>query len=269
MRGGAKTLFQARAIDMESKGLNRRLTEVSALAKPDARREIKRADGAGPFVLSNENRAAHLHDRVSQALAEADAVRTIAERLGALAVIETPLRVFISGCRPGDGASTMAAALAIDLSDRLGVRTALVDANLKHPSLKRMFPNAAWQPWDPVHGDTQQNAPIERPRLEFRSLANQGTGSLGLDLAERFTNLLGRYAVSVVDAGVARLDARMLQLARPTDPILLVVRYGRTERQELVNTVRALRAANRSVGGVILNDVTDPVRKFLRRLIRR
>ncbi len=251
-------------------GVNRRLSDVTALVKPDARRELKRGDGTDPFLLPSQNRgSSHLHDRVSQALAEADAVRTIAERLGALAVIETPLRVFISGCRPGDGASTLASALAIDLSDRLGIRTALVDANLKHPSLKRMFPNAAWQPWDPVLGGVAQSAPVERPRLEFRSLATQGTGSLGQDLVERFTNLLGGYAVSVVDAGVARLDARMLQLARPKDPILLVVRYGRTERQELVNTVKALLAANRSVAGVILNDATDPVGKFLRRLIRR
>jgi Mrp family chromosome partitioning ATPase len=248
-----------------------RLLERTALLNPAAAQDGQSIDGVEPnFVLTDDASASpHLHDRVSQALAEADAIRTITERLGALAIVETPLRVFISGCRPGDGASTMAAALAIDLSERLGVRTALIDANLKHPSLKRLFPNAAWQPWEPVLNGSPQAPSSEWPRLEFRSLTTTNTGSLGQELVDHFRTLLGGYAVAVVDVGVARLDARMLQLARSADPILLVVRYGRTERQELVNTVRALRAANRSVAGVILNDATDPVRRSLRRLLGR
>jgi len=72
----------------------------------------------------------------------------------------------------------------------------------------------------------------------------------------------------VIDLGVTRLDARMLPLARSTDPILLIVRYGSTERQELATTVSALRAANRAVAGVILNATVDPVAKSIRRLVR-
>jgi len=44
-----------------------------------------------------------------------------------------------------------------------------------------------------------------------------------------------------------------LPLMRPTDPILLVVRYGQTERKELATAAAALRAADRTVAGVILN----------------
>ncbi len=59
----------------------------------------------------------------------------------------------------------------------------------------------------------------------------------------------------------------MLPLARPEDPILMVVRQGHTERRELATTTSALRAARRSVAGVILNDATDPVAKQIRRLL--
>jgi Mrp family chromosome partitioning ATPase len=59
----------------------------------------------------------------------------------------------------------------------------------------------------------------------------------------------------------------MLPLARSNDPILMVVRQGHTERRELSTTASALRAARRSVAGVILNDATDPVAKPLRRLL--
>jgi Mrp family chromosome partitioning ATPase len=47
----------------------------------------------------------------------------------------------------------------------------------------------------------------------------------------------------------------------------MVVRQGHTERRELSTTASSLRAARRSVAGVILNDATDPVAKPLRRLL--
>jgi Mrp family chromosome partitioning ATPase len=59
----------------------------------------------------------------------------------------------------------------------------------------------------------------------------------------------------------------MLPLARPGDPVVLVVRYGHTERQELATTAGALRAANRAIAGVILNGRHDPVSKPVRRLM--
>jgi Mrp family chromosome partitioning ATPase len=65
------------------------------------------------------------------------------------------------------------------------------------------------------------------------------------------------------------LDTRMLLLARPADPILLVARYGHTRRQELATTTAALRAANRAVAGVVFNAAANPVANTLRKLSRR
>src|ERR1700693_2794336 len=39
----------------------------------------------------------------------------LSEQLAALGTIENPIRLLVSGCRSGDGASTIAAALALDL----------------------------------------------------------------------------------------------------------------------------------------------------------
>jgi Mrp family chromosome partitioning ATPase len=86
-------------------------------------------------------------------------------------------------------------------------------------------------------------------------------------LFDEFETLLGAYPAVIIDLGVTRLDARMLPLARSEDPILMVVRQGHTERRELATTASALRAARRTVAGVILNDATDPVAKPLRRLL--
>jgi len=49
----------------------------------------------------------------------------------------------------------------------------------------------------------------------------------------------------------------------------MVVRQGHTERRELATTASALRAARRSLAGVVLNDATDPVAKPIRRLLGR
>ena len=72
-------------------------------------------------------------------VARSKAIRRLAEQLAPLAVIDNSVRLLISGCRPGDGATTVASALAIDLSQRLGLRTICVDAHLRHPNLHRTF----------------------------------------------------------------------------------------------------------------------------------
>src|SRR5262249_51693953 len=82
-----------------------------------------------------------------------------------------------------------------------------------------------------------------------------------------FEGLFSNYQAVVLDLGTPRLDARMLPLVRPTDTVLLVVKYGQTQRKELTTTTAALRAANRSIAGVILNAVTDPVPDSVRRFL--
>ena len=192
------------------------------------------------------------HD-LPAALARQDAIRQLSERMAPTAAVEKSCRVAISGCRPGDGASSIAAALALDLSQRLSMRTLLVDANLHRPSLHGVISPA--------------NAPLTQITLDG-SLQLRTTGWPGLTLATCCVNgndaqreaaiaelgtVLGTFPAAVIDLGVARLDPRMLPLMRPTDPILLVVRYGRTERKELATTAAALRVADRTVAGVILN----------------
>lgn len=206
-------------------------------------------------------------DQVPAAVAQAGAIRELSERLAPVAVIENSVRLGVLGCRPGDGASTVAAALAIDLSQRLGLRTMLVDAHLRHPSLHRLFlRNNRNAPELVLEGALQVRA-TDWPRLELVSCCLAEADSQQ-DLFDQFDSLLGVYPAVVVDFGVTRLDARMLPLARPTDPLLVVVRHGQTCKRELTTTTTALRAAGRTIAGVILNDATDPVAKPLRKVLR-
>jgi Mrp family chromosome partitioning ATPase len=223
-------------------------------------------------VFSGKNAAAHslvplpTLEHVPAAVARASAIRNLTERLAPLAVLERSTRLLVTGCRPGDGASTVATAIAIDISQRLGLRTMLVDAHLRHPTLHRLFQHPGRRTPELVLDGALQIRATEWPRLELVTCCLSNPDSQR-QLFDEFETLLATYPAVIIDLGVTRLDARMLPLARPADPILMVVRQGYTERRELTTTASALRTASRTPAGVILNDATDPVAKPLRRLL--
>jgi Mrp family chromosome partitioning ATPase len=86
-------------------------------------------------------------------------------------------------------------------------------------------------------------------------------------MLEEMDELLARYRLAVIDLGVVRLDPRMLALARPNDPILVVARHLRTDRAEMIATVNLLRNTGHPVAGVILNGYQSPLPSLVRRLI--
>lgn len=199
-------------------------------------------------------------------------LQVLNERVAPLAGVGQSVRLLVSGCRPGDGASTVAVGLALDLSQRLGLRTLLVDAHLRKPELHKMFPPALGANAPLILGDQFVVRPSTMPRLELASCLPMAAESLSAGNVPGYEALLDSFMLAVVDLGVVRLDGRLLALARPTDPIILVTRYGSTEREELATTVAALKAASRTVAGVIINgmpELPSPLRKWGKALSRR
>ncbi len=201
---------------------------------------------------------------VPSALARRAPIRRLAETLAPTAA-RSAMRLVVSGCRPGDGASTIAAALAIDLSQRLALRTLLLDAHLARPGLERLLPASGPVQLSAVRSGPIRVHPTGWPRLDLGVCAASDEPSG--EFFEAVEDNLLEYPVVVVDLGVVRLDPRMLPVARPNDPIVLVVRYGHTERQELATSAAALRAAERTPVGVILGGVSLPPPGRLRRLM--
>jgi Mrp family chromosome partitioning ATPase len=199
-------------------------------------------------------------------------LQVLNERVAPLAGVGQSVRLLVSGCRPGDGASTVAVGLALDLSQRLGLRTLLVDAHLRKPELHKMFPPALGANAPLILGDQFVVRPSTMPRLELASCLPMAAENLGEGNVPGYEALLDSFMLAVVDLGVVRLDGRLLALARPTDPIILVTRYGSTEREELATTVAALKAASRTVAGVIINgmpELPSPLRKWGKAFPRR
>jgi Mrp family chromosome partitioning ATPase len=193
------------------------------------------------------------------AVARSESLRQLCERLSPVAVIDKNLRLLITGCRPGDGTSTVAAAFGIDLSQRLLLRTLLVDANVRRPTLHRALARSTDYPSEVLLDGPMQVRSTGWAWLDLATCCLGGTEEERREAIERCEEMSRHYAAVVIDLGVTRLDARMLPLARDNDPILLVARYGQTRRNELATTAAALLAAKRNVAGVVLNGATRAV----------
>jgi Mrp family chromosome partitioning ATPase len=196
-------------------------------------------------------------------------IRMIAERVAAVARLSGQARVLITGCRDGDGASTVAGALALDLSLRLSLETLLVDAdsagsaeaaggNGGRPMRANPTPVARlWTLRCPRMSDQAHTAAVPmstRPDPQA-------------DAVEDLRQTMACYRAVVVDVGVVRLDARMVAVAGPDDPVLVVVRYGCTRREELAATLAILHLAKCKIGGVILNGYESPATDWLQRIV--
>jgi protein-tyrosine kinase len=186
-------------------------------------------------------------------IAKVPALRNLSERVAPQAAVDNSMRLLVSGCAAGEGTSTIAAALAIDLSQRLNMRTLIVDANLRSPTLHRVFERPGRASSALVLNGALQIQATSWPRLDIANCCIDGDDAERIAAMQELEVLIGAYPATIVDLGVVRLDARTLPLARVNDPIILVVRRGLTKRTELSTTSAALRAANRGVAGVIFN----------------
>ena len=206
----------------------------------------------------------------SLAMADSEGIRRTAERVAAAARLTGQSRVLIAGCRVGDDACAVSGALALDLSWRLGIDTLLVyasrsggarDAQNKaggNGRPARVSPTEVARLWVmrcAKDGDYANSTPPANPQPE----ADDAVGDL--------QQLLARYRAAVIDLGVVRLDARMLAVARPEDPVLLVARYGCTRRDELAATAAIVKLARCRIGGVVLSGYESPAADCVQRVL--
>lgn len=241
-----------------SRGVEQRSLDSMEAGGTPAGKPLQAPKSAAPLVVLPVFR------EVPAAIARGEQIRRLAETL-APAAARSPMRLLVSGCRPGDGASTIATALAIDLSQRLALRTLLLDAHLSRPGLERLLPAPGPVPLSAPSSSPIRSRPTGWPRLELGVCAAIDEPSS--EFFESLDDNLTEYQAVIIDLGVVRLDPRMLPVARPSDPIVLVVRYGHTERKELATTVAALRSAERAPAGAILSGVNLPPPGRLRRLM--
>ena len=174
-----------------------------------------------------------------------------------------PGSLLITSTQPGEGKTTVATNLAISLA-QLGQRVLLVDADLRFPSLQRLF----------CVRESQGLVSYLTGQQDWRA-AVCPSGSPGLDLllcgpvppnpAELLSSksmgafinsAKSEYGFVILDSSplLALADSRIL--AALVDGVLLVVKSGATPREQVIQSQTSIRGAGANLIGVVLNNVT-------------
>ena len=181
-----------------------------------------------------------------------------------------PRSILVTSSAPGEGKTFSAANLAVSIALNINRHVLLIDADLRQPALHKRFG------FGPVPGlSTYLAEGIPLPGLLLKTKVEKLTllpagpppdNPAELIGAERMSSLLAevtnRYPdrIVVIDTPPPALAAETSVLARQVDGILLVVRYGKTRRDELADTVAQL--GEKKILGSIVNCIETAASRY-------
>jgi capsular exopolysaccharide synthesis family protein len=173
--------------------------------------------------------------------------------------------ILVTSAQPGEGKTTVAANLAISLA-QLGRRVLLVDADLRHPTIQKYFPQRDSQLSSFLAGEgTWQDMAYH---TAVRGLYVLLCGPLPMNAAEllssdRMRALLQEatteYDFVILDSPPLLNVADTRILANAVDATILVVKGGDTPRQVVQYAESQARAAGANLMGVVLNNLNTRV----------
>jgi succinoglycan biosynthesis transport protein ExoP len=176
---------------------------------------------------------------------------------------ERPRVMVVTSAAPGEGKSTLVSNLAATLAE-INQRVLLIDADLRRPSLHRMF---GFQNDEGVAellragNPTSPNGSIRRTAIPNLSLLMSGpphAGNPTLLYSDRLRDLLesvrNDYDAVFIDTPpmLTMADARVV--ARYSDAVILVARANITSRQALRDACQRFLDDGANVLGAVLND---------------
>lgn len=209
-----------------------------------------------------------LEEGQSELILKADPLSPVSEAFRVLRTniryssVDRPLQVLlVTSAGPEEGKSVVAANLALALA-QAGLRTALVDADLRRPRQHRLF---GLHPGEGLTGALLAGSTDGRLQLtEVEGLSILPAGEkppnpvelLGSQrMRELREELRGSFDAVVVDSPPVLIGADAAVLGQMADGVLLVVDAGVTRRDAARQAVESLRQVGANVIGVVLNRV--------------
>lgn len=193
----------------------------------------------------------------------AEAYRRVRANLEFIDVDNPPRSIVVTSALARDGKSTTAINLALAMAERSS-RVLLIDADLRRPSIAELCDLEGDVGLTTVLlGDVGLEDAIVRwsdgidvlPSGAVPPNPGQLLGSAAMkSLMQR---LMLEYAFIVVDSPPLLPATDALGLSHLTDGAIVVARYKATTRQQLANTLEALKAVNARILGIVLNQVRE------------
>jgi capsular exopolysaccharide synthesis family protein len=225
--------------------------------------DLQTITGAGALGM-----IAYDHDAVKRPLVTAidpssqrsESFRTLRTNLQFVDIDHPPRTVVITSAVAGEGKSTTACNLAITLA-QAGIRVALVESDLRRPKIAdylgvegsvgltsvligRATLDDALQTWGRSGLAVLASGPIPPNPSELL-----GSGHMVALLRQ----LQQRFDVVIIDAPPLLPVTDAAVLSRICDGAVLVVRYGKTKREQLQRTVNALATVDARILGTVMN----------------
>jgi capsular exopolysaccharide synthesis family protein len=177
--------------------------------------------------------------------------------------------LLITSAKPREGKSTTAAHLAL-ASVELGYRVLLIDGDLSHPTLHKVFavPRSPGL-IDVLHGRCDLSDAIVPTSLEPLSILPAGmpqSGEVAALSRHRTETLLQEAATQfnriLIDSAPVLLVANTSVLANAANGVILVTRSGHTDRRTVAEATTRLSLAGGNLVGVVLNDPDGELQRY-------
>jgi succinoglycan biosynthesis transport protein ExoP len=195
--------------------------------------------------------------------AVAENFRTLRTSL-ALLTPPKPRKIFLfTSAIPGEGKSYCAANYAMTQAMQ-GLRTLLIDADMRLPAVEKLFFKTKAQPGvaDVLLGNgsvARVVRPAQQPKLSILTAGMRPKQPAELLAGSKFTDLLKEasalFDCIVIDTAPVHAVSDTLLLVRSVDAVVLVVHAGRTPRKAVVRAQRKLVEAGAPLEGVVLNQL--------------
>jgi exopolysaccharide/PEP-CTERM locus tyrosine autokinase len=183
---------------------------------------------------------------------------------------QPPQSILVTSSAPEEGKTFTAANLAISIALNINKHVLLIDADLRRPQLHQRFGFGNVPGLSNYLADgTSLPSLLLKTRVDKLTLLPGGLppeNPSELISSERMASLItevtSRYAdrLVVIDAPPPALTAETGVLARQVDGILIVVRFGRTRHEDLVDLIA--RVGAKKILGSVMNHVETTTSRY-------